>query len=82
MAGFDLVLNRSTGPYILQIYMPSAMFIVVSWISFVIPAQNGERAGLVVTLLLVVVSLYLAVVNTSPRGTVMLILHGLIIKYH
>ena len=68
MAGFKLNLVRNRNSYLLQLYMPSGMFIIISWISFVIPPENGERAGLAVTLLLVVVSLYLAVVNTSPKG--------------
>ena len=68
VAGFDLKLTRLKGAYILQIFMPSGMFILISWISFVIPPENGERAGLAVTLLLVIVSMYLAIVNTSPKG--------------
>ena len=44
------------------------MFIVISWISFIIPPESGERSGLAVTLLLVIVSMYLAVVRDSPTS--------------
>jgi len=44
------------------------MFVLISWISFVIPHDSGERTGMIVTLLLVVVSMYLAVVAASPKG--------------
>ena len=48
--------------------MPSAMFVVVSWISFLMPLNGGERAGLLVTLFLVLVSMFLTVVTTAPKG--------------
>jgi hypothetical protein len=44
------------------------MFVLISWIGFVIPHDSGERTGMIVTLLLVVVSMYLAVVAASPKG--------------
>ena len=78
IAGYNMRLVRSKASYVLQIYMPSAMFTIISWISFVIPSENGERAGLLVTLLLVIVSMYLAVVNNSPRG---IEIHGLEFMY-
>ena len=44
------------------------MFVVVSWISFLMPLNGGERAGLLVTLFLVLVSMFLQVVTTAPKG--------------
>ena len=44
------------------------MFVVVSWISFLMPLNGGERAGLLVTLFLVLVSMFLAVVENAPKG--------------
>ena len=66
--GFIVHLTRNRASFILQIYMPSILFVVISWISFVIPHDSGERGALVITLLLVVVSMFLAVVAGSPRG--------------
>ena len=68
VTGVDISLNRYTTPFLLQFYLPSVMFVLISWISFVIPHDSGERTGMIVTLLLVVVSMYLAVVAASPKG--------------
>jgi hypothetical protein len=68
VTGFWVHLKRKTTSHILQIIMPSAMFVVVSWISFLMPLGGGERAGLLVTLFLVLVSMFLSVVNTAPKG--------------
>ena len=68
VTGIDIWLSRTTSPFLLQFYLPSAMFVLISWISFVIPYNSVERTGMIVTLLLVVVSMYLAVVASSPKG--------------
>jgi hypothetical protein len=68
VTGIDIWLSRTTSPFLLQFYLPSGMFVLISWISFVIPHDSGERTGMIVTLLLVVVSMYLAVVASSPKG--------------
>ena len=69
VAGFWIILERKVMSHVLQIIMPSAMFVVVSWISFLMPLNGGERAGLLVTLFLVLVSMFLQVVITAPKGT-------------
>lgn len=68
LTGIDILLTRTTTPFLLQFYLPSAMFVLISWISFIIPYNSGERTGMIVTLLLVIVSMYLAVVASSPKG--------------
>ena len=35
--GFEINLSRSLGPFILSVYLPSAMFVMMSWVSFFIP---------------------------------------------
>ena len=37
MYGFEMKLTRSMGPFILSVYLPSAMFVTMSWVSFYIP---------------------------------------------
>ena len=37
MYGFEIRLSRSLGPFLLSIYLPSAMFVIMSWFSFFIP---------------------------------------------
>ena len=68
VAGFWVRLERKSFNHILQIIMPSGMFVFVSWISFLMPLGGGERAGLLVTLFLVLVSMFLQVVMTAPKG--------------
>jgi hypothetical protein len=43
--GFKLKMARIRSPFILQIYMPCILFVIVSWISYVMPIEGGERAG-------------------------------------
>ncbi len=52
-AGFQLQLRRKSTPYIFNYYLPSAMFVVVSWASFAIPvgAIPGRVALLITTFL-------------------------------
>ena len=35
--GFEIKLTRSLGPFILSVYLPSAMFVMMSWVSFFVP---------------------------------------------
>ena len=37
VAGFELTLKRKISHYIITCYLPSGMFVLVSWISFLIP---------------------------------------------
>ena len=45
------------------------MFVAVSWISFLMEMGGGERAGLLVTLFLVLVSMFLSVVTEAPKAS-------------
>ena len=38
--GFEILLSRSLGPFILSVYLPSAMFVMMSWVSFFVPPVN------------------------------------------
>ena len=37
VAGFELTLKRKISHYIITYYLPSGMFVIVSWISFLVP---------------------------------------------
>ena len=44
--GVEIVLTRVLSPYILSVYLPSAMFVVMSWVSELVLAvslQNNLR---------------------------------------
>ena len=39
LAGFEMILSRHVSHYIINYYLPSGLFVVVSWISFLVPAD-------------------------------------------
>ena len=39
LAGFEMILDRHISHYIINYYLPSGLFVVVSWISFLVPAD-------------------------------------------
>ena len=41
VTGFWIVLERKMTSHLLQMIMPSAMFVIVSWISFLMPLDRG-----------------------------------------
>ena len=42
VAGFQLVLTRKASFYVVTYYLPSGLFVVVSWISFLINPEVGK----------------------------------------
>ena len=69
VAGFELTLHRKITPYILSYYLPSGMFVIVSWISFLVPAHNiPGRMGTLVTLLLVLINIFNSIITHMPKA--------------
>ena len=67
--GFDIVLERRTLPYMLNIYMPTAVLVFISWISFFIsPNAIPGRMGLLVTLFLVLTNISTGARANSPNS--------------
>ena len=67
MVGFELVLKRYFLKQFCLYYAPSMSVVLVSWISFLIPTRAiPGRMALLVTLLLVLINLYAAIVKTQP----------------
>merc|ERR1719317_1424982 len=57
--GFEILLSRSLGPFILSVYLPSAMFVMMSWVSFFVPPDIvPARIVLLVTLCLVLINMF------------------------
>ena len=55
--GFQIRLVRKTMQFLVQVYLPSFMFVVVSWVSFLIkPEVVPGRMALLVTLFLVLIN--------------------------
>ena len=69
LAGFEMVLNRHSSPYIFTYYLPSGLFVVVSWISFLIPVNAiSARMILLVTLFLALVNIFNTLTANTPKA--------------
>merc|ERR1719474_2248757 len=65
--GFEILLSRSLGPFILSVYLPSAMFVMMSWVSFYVPPDVvPARIVLLVTLCLVLINMFNSTTTRIP----------------
>ena len=68
VTGFKMNLKRHALKYFNAYYLPSFIFVMCSWTSFVIPPSLLEgRLGLLVTLFLVLINIYNTVITQSPN---------------
>ena len=69
LAGFEMILHRYVSTYIITYYLPSGLFVIVSWISFLIPMDViPGRMALLVTLFLVLVNIFNTVTTNTPKA--------------
>jgi len=69
LAGFEMTLERHFTSYIITYYLPSGLFVVVSWISFLIPPDIVPgRMALLITLFLVLVNIFNNINSNSPKA--------------
>lgn len=69
LAGFEMKLQRHVSTYIITYYLPSGLFVIVSWISFLIPMDViPGRMALLVTLFLVLVNIFNTVTTNTPKA--------------
>merc|ERR1719270_2865054 len=69
VAGFELTLRRKVSHYIITYYLPSGMFVIVSWISFLVPADIVPgRMTLLVTVFLVLVNIFNTITTNIPKA--------------
>ena len=67
LTGFEVLLTRYRGRYLMYTHMPSALFVCVSWISFIVPVEAiPGRITLLVTLLLVLINIFNTSVDHQP----------------
>ena len=65
--GFEIELTRMRMQTIIQVYLPSTMFVMVSWVSFLIkPEIVPGRMALLITLFLVLTNIFNGVKATAP----------------
>ena len=68
--GFKIKFTRLSKMYILTYYLPSLLFVIISWISFFIPpTAYPARFGLLITTILVLVNTFNNVVSNTPNDT-------------
>merc|ERR1719445_1472473 len=69
VAGFELTLRRKVSHYIITCYLPSGMFVIVSWISFLIPPDVVPgRMTLLITIFLVLVNIFNTITTNIPKA--------------
>jgi len=69
LAGFEMKLSRHVMSYIITYYLPSGLFVLVSWISFLIPPDIVPgRMALLITLFLVLVNIFNNINSNSPKA--------------
>merc|ERR1719419_2193117 len=67
--GFQVDMIRRRTPVLLQVYLPSGLFVIVSWISFIVPPEVVPgRMALLVTLFLVLVNIFNSVTANAPKA--------------
>jgi len=65
--GFQVQLDRMRMQNIIQVYLPSTMFVMVSWVSFLIkPEVVPGRMALLITLFLVLTNIFNGVKASAP----------------
>ena len=63
-----LHLTRQIGYHIVQTYIPSAVFVVIAWLSLFIPAESVPgRVGMGMTTLLTLTAMFSSVRQTVPK---------------
>merc|ERR1719382_654411 len=69
VTGFELILTRKMSFYIVTYYLPSGLFVVVSWISFLVnPEIIPGRMTLLVTIFLVLINIHNTIQTNSPKA--------------
>ena len=82
LTGFNVDISRQYHKHLVVYYIPSGLFVLISWTSFIIPPDVvAGRMGLLITVLLCLVNIFNVVNNHSPSVRVMtkivrLYIHG------
>ena len=70
IAGFKLRLRRRHWKYIFNYYLSSGLFVVISWVSFLVPSGDvNARMALLITALLILVTVYNSAIEMSPKAS-------------
>ena len=68
ITGFRIILKRHYSKYLYIYYLPSTLFVITSWVSFLIPPEVVPgRMALLVTLFLVLINIFNNVTAITPN---------------
>jgi len=68
--GFEVVLKRKYEPFLFEVYIPCMLFVIVSWISFIIdPQLVPGRMSLLIILFLVIINTFNSVKENAPSSS-------------
>ena len=69
VTGFEMVLTRKMSFYVITYYLPSGLFVLVSWISFLVnPEVIPGRMTLLVIIFLVLINMFNTIQSNSPTA--------------
>ena len=69
VAGIEITLKRKMTHYIISWYLPSGIFVIVSWISFLVPPEIVPgRMALLITVLLLLVNNFNSITAKIPKA--------------
>jgi hypothetical protein len=69
ITGFKLQLTTRRSEYVYNYMFPSALCVIVSWITFVLPLEDvNARVAILITMLLVLVTVFNSVLEKTPRA--------------
>ena len=69
VTGFELTLRRKMAFYIITYYFPTGMFVIVSWISFLVPPESVPgRMTILVTVFLCLVNIFNSITSKIPKA--------------
>merc|ERR1711994_490440 len=69
IAGFEIKLYRKYEKYIIYYYVPSGLIAIISCVSFIIRLENPGRIGILVTMMLAMVNIFMSVTTNSPTSS-------------
>ena len=69
LTGLKLRFTRRYWRHIVNYYLPSLLFVIISWVSFLVPHDDvNARVALLVTMLLVLVTVLNGLIDNSPNA--------------
>ena len=70
ICGFNIALKRKIIPIFFQVYLTTTLLVIVSWVSFMIdPKLVPGRMGLLVTVLLVLINIFISAKHEAPTSS-------------